>query len=245
MTIETTSSTPTQLLRGCMVNLRKTRCNQDFFFTKSDRERMGATAIAAGLAGLGGIAVGLGSMAMDTSEEADLLEFNLNGKPVKAWVWQSVFNEGDDVEVVAEQWEDHWQGYGIRRVSDKIVALHPHCSRGRYAHYRTSLKLWLKVCLPLLLFMYVLTGGIAFFDSLHNWANLVQVWILGGAGLMAILGVIAFRMSRKLMGFVSLAEGIFQGFGWKDVKDIDLPAITKKGKTPGEPGALGILYFRY
>jgi hypothetical protein len=93
--------------------------------------------------------------------------------------------------------------------------------------------------------MYVLTGGIAFFDSLHNWANLVQVWILGGAGLMAILGVIAFRMSRKLMGFVSLAEGIFQGFGWKDVKDIDLPAITKKGKTPGEPGALGILYFRY
>ncbi|MFL9895686.1 putative type VI secretion system effector, partial [Paraburkholderia sp. RL17-381-BIF-C] len=148
MTIETTSSTPTQLLRGCMVNLRKTRCNQDFFFTKSDRGRMGATAIAAGLAGLGGIAVGLGSMAMDTSEEADLLEFNLNGKPVKAWVWQSVFNEGDDVEVVAEQWEDHWQGYGIRRVSDKIVALHPHCSRGRYAHYRTSLKLWLKVCLP-------------------------------------------------------------------------------------------------
>jgi len=125
------------------------------------------------------------------------------------------------------------------------VALHPHCSRGRYAHYKASLKLWLKVCLPLLLFMYILTGGIAFFESLDNWAGIVQMWVLGGSGLMAILGVIAFRMSRKFMGFVCLAEGIFKSFGWKNVKGIDLPAATRKGKAPGDPGALGILYFRY
>ncbi len=48
-----------------------------------------------------------------------------------------------------------------------------------------------------------------------------------------------------MMGFVFLAEGVFEGFGWKDVKNIDLPAITKKGKKPDEPGALGVLYFRY
>lgn len=245
MNIEMTSSAPTQLLRGCVENLRKTRRSQDFFFTESDRKKMGATAIAVGLAGLGGIAVGLAGMAMDTTEEADLLEFDLDGKPVKAWVWQSVFDEGDEIEVVAEQWGDHWQGYGIRRLSDRIVALHPHCSRGRYAHYKTSLRLWLKVCLPLLLFMYVLTGGMAFFDPLHNWGNLIIVWILGGALVMTISGGIAFRMSRKFMGFVSLAEGIFRGFGWSDVKNIDLPAITKKSKTAGDPGALGVLFFRY
>ncbi|ACD14465.1 putative type VI secretion system effector [Paraburkholderia phytofirmans] len=245
MTIEATSSATAKLLRGRITNLRKTRRSQDFFFTDSDRKKMGATAIAAGLAGLGGIAVGLGGMAMDTTEEADLLEFDLAGKPIKAWVWQSVFDEGDEVEVVAEQWGDTWQGYGIRRISDKIVALHPHCSRGRYAHYKASLRLWLKVCLPLLLFMYLLTGAIAFFDSVDNWTGIVQMWAVGGLGIVAILGAIAYRMSRKFMGFVSLAEGIFQGFGWKDVKDIDLPAITKKSKTSGEPGALGILYFRY
>ncbi len=182
---------------------------------------------------------------MDTTEEADLLEFDLEGKPVKAWVWESVFNENDEVQVVAEQWGDHWQGYGIRRIDDKIVALHPHCCRGRYAHYKVSLRIWLKVCLPLLLFMYVLTGGIAFFESLHNWMGIFQMWVLGGAGLLAILGVIGFRMSRKFMGFVSLAEGIFQGFGWSDVKNIDLPAITKKNKTSSDPGVLGVLYFRY
>ncbi len=48
-----------------------------------------------------------------------------------------------------------------------------------------------------------------------------------------------------MMGFVRLAEGIFEGFGWKDVKNIDLPVITKKDKKPGDPAALGILYFRY
>lgn len=127
MTIETTSPAPATLLRGRITNLRKTRRSQDFFFTDSDRKKMGATAIAAGLAGLGGIAVGLSGMTMDTTEEADLLAFDLDGKPVKAWVWQSVFDEGDEVEVVAEQWGDAWQGYGIRRTSDKIVALHPHC----------------------------------------------------------------------------------------------------------------------
>ncbi|SAK88090.1 hypothetical protein AWB75_06020 [Caballeronia catudaia] len=61
----------------------------------------------------------------------------------------------------------------------------------------------------------------------------------------AIYGVIAYRIAWKFMGFVRLAEGIFEGFGWRDVKNIDLPAITKRTKQQGEPGPLGVLYFRY
>ena len=70
------------------------------------------------------------------------------------------------------------------------------------------------------------------------------MWILGGSGVMAILGIIAFRISRKFMGFVSLAESIFWGFGWTDVRNIDLPAITKASKKAGDPGALGVVSFR-
>jgi len=62
---------------------------------------------------------------------------------------------------------------------------------------------------------------------------------------MAILGAIAARISGKMMGFVRLAEGVFQCFGWTDVKNIDLPAITKKSKQPNDPEVLGVLYFRY
>ncbi len=49
-----------QLLRGRIQNLRKMRCRRDFVFTASDRTNMGATAIAEGVVGLGGVAAGLG-----------------------------------------------------------------------------------------------------------------------------------------------------------------------------------------
>jgi len=58
-------------------------------------------------------------------------------------------------------------------------------------------------------------------------------------------GVIAYRIANRYMGFVRLAESIFQVFGWPDVKHIDLPAATKRTKQPNDPGALGVLYFRY
>jgi hypothetical protein len=184
-------------------------------------------------------------MAMDTTEEADLLEFDLDGKPIKAWVWQSVFNDGDEVEVVAERWGDAWQGFGIRRVSDSIVALHPHCSRGRNAHYKTVVESWLKWAGGLVLVESILLAVMMLIRSEDNWTGFLLVCLIGGCGLLAIFGFVAFRVSNKLMGFVNLAEGIFRGFGWKDVRNIDLPAITRRSKKPGDPGALGILYFRY
>jgi hypothetical protein len=236
-----------QLLRGRIQSLRKRRCRRDFVFTTSDRNQMGNAAIAAGLAGLGGVAAGLGAMAMDTTEEADLLEFELDGKPVKAWVWVSVFKEGDEVEVVAEPDGDGWLGYGIRRLSDRIVALHPHCSRGRYAHYKASFSWFVKIVGGLLLVAFAIemlvavTRGLTS-EDLGIFALLAIVGSLLGA---LILGGIAYRISSRFMGFVRLAEGIFQVFGWPNVKHIDLPALTKKTKTSGDPGALGVLYFRY
>ncbi|AOJ17966.1 hypothetical protein WJ11_00690 [Burkholderia cenocepacia] len=239
----------TRLLRGRIHNLHKTRRTQDFFFTAADRARMGTTAVAAGLAGLGGVATGLSGMAMDTTEEADLLEFDLDGKPIRAWVWQSVFNEGDEVEVVAEQAETHWQGYGLYRPDDAIVALHPHCSRGRHAHYRAAFRIYLKCVIPLLIaaFGMVFIAGY----STDGSKSLMVLWsalptlLVGALAASAIYGVIAYRVTRKMMGFVKLSEGIFEGFGWRNVKSIDLPAITKRSKKPGDPAALGALYFRY
>lgn len=184
---------------------------------------------------------------MDTTEEADLLEFELDGKPVKAWVWVSVFEEGDEVEVVAEPDGDGWLGYGIRRISDRIVALHPHCSRGRYAHYRASLSWFMKI-VGSILGMTSLLGAIVAFAKSLSASDIGALVLVGLAGELLgafILGVIAFRISSRFMGFVRLAEGIFDVFGWQNVRHIDLPGITKKGKRPDDPGALGILYFRY
>ena len=236
-----------RLLRGKIQNLNKRRCRRDFFFTASDRANMGATAIAAGLAGLGGVPSGLGSMAMDTAEEADLVEFELDGKAIRAWLWVSVFREGDEVELVAEPDGDIWMGYGIRRISDGIVALHPHCSRGRYAHYKASFSWFVKIVGSLLIANFLL-GTIVMYAKSLPLAEVIPFLLVSLAASFALAltyGVIAYRTSKRFMGFVRLAEGIFQVFGWPDVKNIDLPALTKKGKKPGDPGGLGILFFRY
>lgn len=235
----------TQLLRGTIRNYRKSRRNQDFMFTPEDRARMGATVIGAALVGLGGIAADLAGASLNTSETADLLEFDLDGNSIRAWVWQSVFQEGDEVEVVAEPMGDVWQGYGIRRPADRIVALHPHCSRGRYAHWRASFLIFLKFFFAVLaIFMLIVVCQMLFKYGM-DWTILFMLLGIACVAGGAVYGVIAWRITRKFMGFVKLAEGIFAAFGWKDVKNIDLPALTKKSKQPGDPGVLGVLYFRH
>ncbi|AFQ48534.1 putative type VI secretion system effector [Burkholderia cepacia] len=242
---DTAQSTSTQLLRGHIRNLRSTRQSQEFLFTDADRTTMGVTAVAAGLAGLGGVAIGLAASADDTAEDADLLEFELDGKSIRAWVWVSVFKEGDEVEIVAEQFGQIWHAFGIRRVSDRIVALHPHCSRGRYAHYKATARWWIGLTGTFLLCFNIFAVIVLYFSGESDWLGVLNLFFWGGVIVSTIAGVISVRMGRKMMKFACLAEGIFSGFGWKDVKNIDLPAITKKSKRPGEPGALGILYFRY
>ncbi|MBN3834587.1 putative type VI secretion system effector [Burkholderia sp. Ac-20344] len=242
---DTAQSSPTQLLRGHIRNLRSTRQSQEFLFTDADRTAMGVTAVAAGLAGLGGVAIGLAASADDTAEDADLLEFELDGKSIRAWVWVSVFKEGDEVEIVAEQLGQVWHAFGIRRVSDRIVALHPHCSRGRYAHYKVTARWWIGLTGAFLLCFNIFAVIVLYFSGENDWLGVLNLFLGGGVIVAAITGIISVRIGRKMMKFVRLAEGIFSGFGWKNVKSIDLPAITKKSKKPGDPGALGILYFRY
>jgi hypothetical protein len=242
---ETAQSSPTKLFKGIIRNLRSTRTSQEFLFTDADRTAMGVTAVAAGLAGLGGVAIGLAASAEDTAEEADLLEFELDGKSIRAWVWVSVFEEGDEVEIVAEQFGRVWHAFGIRRISDQIVALHPHCSRGRYAHYKATVRWWFLIYSLMMLVMVALVSILAYFKGVDDWLPVFNMCVVGGAMGAAVFGLIAFNISRKFMRSVRLAERIFHGFGWKNVKSIDLPAVTKKSKQPGEPGALGILYFRY
>ena len=234
---ETEKSSPTRLLRGHIRNLLASRRSQGFLFTDGDRAAMGVTAVAAGLAGLGGVAIGLAALESDVAEDADLLEFQLDGKSIRAWVWVSVFEEGDEVEIVAEQFGRVWHPFGIRRISDRIVALHPHCCRGRYAHYKATVRWWFLIytmmMLVMVMVMVALGAATFYFDPVDNWAGVFYMYAGGGSMGAAVFGLIAFNISRKFMRSVRLAEWIFHGFGWENVKNIDLPAITKKSKQPG------------
>ena len=126
-------------LAGTIENYKVTRAEASFMFTDTDRTQLGVVAIAAGIAGLSGPAISTAAYAASAEEDADYVEFDLDGKPVKGWVWRSPFKEGDAVEVAAEWRDDHYETAGIARPADRIIALYPHCSRGKAKHIKNAM----------------------------------------------------------------------------------------------------------
>ncbi len=238
------NTTRAVLLRGNMTNYRKTRIVRDFLLNDGMRQRAGLTAVAAALGGSGG-AIGLAGM-NGTREQADQVEFELDGEKVDGVLTWSPFAEGDEVEVLAERGANGYWAFAILRHADRIIALHPHCSRGRRAHFRASVRYWLYISslLAVIAFIpFVLACRLG--EPQVPWDG-VLIGCAGGGGLgTALLGLIALSVSWKFMPFVRMAESVFSALGWQDVQNIDLPARSKKQSRPGDRPGMGTLYFRY
>lgn len=225
-------------LDGTVRNLKVTRASVSFVFTESDQTKMGVVAFAAAIAGLGGQAVAMASNASALEEEADYLEFELDGQAMKGWVWRNPFREGDEVHVAAERRADgHWEVFGVQRPADKTVALYPHCSRGRARHYKNAAWWWF--------FGYggffAVVGPVgAYFSGMEPGDAMVTV-----AGVMAFLAVMTFSLSRKWMPFVRLAEKVFRALDFPNPRDVDLVKSSNKQRTERDPGEFGTFYFRY
>ncbi|WP_076981678.1 putative type VI secretion system effector [Burkholderia pseudomallei] len=232
------------VLRGTVSNFSKERATGDFLLSDADRSTAGLTAVAAALAGSGG-AIGLASLA-GTKEEADKVAFELDGKKVTGWLMWSPFKNGDEVEVAAELMRDGtYRAFAVLKPNDRTIALYPHCSRGRIAHYKNSIK-WLMIA-----FSFVFLGScgvmaIIFFANRDgDWKGFAELMGRGGLIGFVFYAVIAFNISRKFMPFVKMAEGIFQALEWRDVKKVDLPARSRAAKKEGNKPGLGKLYFKY
>ena len=233
------------LLRGTISSYRKQRQIKDFLITPAERGATGAAAILAALAGQGGAAVA-GMNAVNIREAADFVEFELSGQSIKGWLTFAPFKNGDEIVIVASPEEGEWHVFGIMR-SDYVTALHPCCSRGRHSHFKATVKWWLIISSVLMTGSLILFLIVGIFSGRVTLMTESKFWMpfVGGNILFLLIGaLIAANKSRKFMPAVRLAESIFAGFGWKNVKSIDLPAITKKYRLPGEGLAMGMLYFR-
>jgi hypothetical protein len=230
-------------LSGTIRNYKVIRASANFVFTDSDKTKLGVVAIAAGLAGLSGQAISTASSAA-TEENADCVEFDLNGKPVKGWVWRSPFKEGDVVDVAAEWQGDHYEAGGIARPIDHMIALYPHCSRGTARHVKNGAK-WGVIFILLFLLMVEMMGVAS--RGIGKYSNEV----LSMPHLLVALGVVCFfmlmvvSMIRKWMVFVRLAEKVFRTLDLPDPSNIDLVNSSKAQRKPDDSGEFGTFYFRY
>ena len=64
-------------------------------------------------------------------------------------------------------------------------------------------------------------------------------------GCYIVLGLIAFRISLKLMPLVRLSEKVFTTLGLPNPPDIDLVKSSKAQRQPSDPAEFGTFYFRY
>jgi hypothetical protein len=226
-------------LTGTIRNLKVTRDSASFVFTESDQTKLGVVAIAAALAGQGGQAMSVASS--DSEELADYLEFEIDGQQVKGWVWRNPFKEGDTVEVAAERQGDHYEAFGVKRPDDKLIALYPHCSRGRATHVKNAVKWWLSGGGGVVIFIgvpiFLVTGGVNEFFSLGT--------VIAFGGLMAFFAFVTFMMTRQWMPFVHLAEKVFRALDLPNPSSIDLAKTSNAQRTDKDTGEFGTFYFRY
>lgn len=209
----------------------------------------GRTALAGTLAaavGLSGIAAGMVAMSMhEMREKAFSLTFQLGDNTVRAVLWGCPFQDGDEVEIVAERDGDYLRAFAVLRPKDRVVALFPHVVSGRSAHNKSTFKV--------LLWVYL---AIAVFASI----SMTFFWFLGGGGdvgfflacvgavilaAIAMFSIIGWSVSRKYLPFVMMAENIFSVLGWSDVGRINLREQTMRRILVGDPPELGPFYFKY
>ncbi|WP_392561856.1 putative type VI secretion system effector [Orbus sturtevantii] len=143
----------------------------------------------------------------------------LNGTiSLKGWLGCFQFNDGDQVEVVAEQHADHYEVYAMLKPAEQIICIIPPCSGGR--------KKALKDFLIIFFSFYVLftAGMLALFGS-FTLDDIVPAY--AGIGvLFGLIGIVAYGKFKAT--YVELAEQIFTTLGWQHVEYINLRKMTKQ-----------------
>lgn len=231
-------------ITGVISNYRKERKFANFFFKNSDKKIMGLAAIAGALAGAAGQAAGNTRDAANLQEEADYIEMMIDNRPVKGWVWFSPFRDGDIVEVIGTQKENYFEAIAICRPNDRVIALYPHCSRGKNAHIQSVTKWWLSLTALAIGFGVLIDTGINYFSSskveyIVQTVNFIYVTL----GIYALSGAFAYTNGKRFMLFVHAATQVFKTIGLDNPDSVDLPKRTKR--KPGDPGVLGVMYFNY
>ncbi|MCA8491565.1 putative type VI secretion system effector [Burkholderia arboris] len=244
--MENKQATSSVLLRGVVTDLTKRRASCEAIFTEADKQAMGRTAIVAALVGLNDIALNLSASTQFTDTVGDLVTFGLNGEEVRAWIWLSVFENGDEVEVVAERAGTGWIGYAIRRCSDGILSVHPHCERGSRALFKFFLRLSVLFWSGCAMAMTLLVASMMLYNGLHGrWIFFMKTFLVSWGVIEIIAIFLAYRVSRRFKRQLSMANRIFATFGWETPPDVDLPKISKKLKRPDDAWQMGKLIFRY
>ncbi|PTB22741.1 hypothetical protein C9I57_03035 [Trinickia symbiotica] len=236
---------PTVLLRGKISNLQRTRRSHDFVLTQAQQWQVGATAVGAAALNMGAAGIGLLNMAANSDEEADWVRFEVDGKEIEGWLWMMPMRNNDNVEVVAQQvGENRYVAYSVMRKSDNLLAVYPHATAGRKAHYKNIMRMMFLtffIVYPISIVAFYIAGNGFGGDPIGFFSDMA---LYGGAAFIMVF-IIFYRVARKLMNFAYMAEAIFRAYGWPDAENIDLRKTSRENRRENKLPNYGNFYFRY
>ncbi|PKH18536.1 hypothetical protein CIG19_21040, partial [Enterobacterales bacterium CwR94] len=87
----------------------------------------------------------------DQKDPAEYVQGIINGKPFRGWVGLTRLKTGDEVEIIADWQEDHYEVYAIALPQERIISVCPRCAWGRRA------KLWLRIKYMFILILIILS----------------------------------------------------------------------------------------
>ncbi|WP_085165327.1 putative type VI secretion system effector [Gilliamella bombi] len=151
--------------------------------------------------------------------DAQYITAKLNSTIIlKGWIGFYKFNDGDQVEVVAEKHDDHYEVYAMLKPSEQIISLVPLCFAGRnqalkYNHF------------PMFIFYVICVLLMNYFFLDFSLENLT----IGFGSLGVIFWLAIFNVYKNSIAtHITLAERIFTVLGWQDVKNINLVKISRQ-----------------
>ena len=141
-----------------------------------------------------------------------------NDITLKGWLGYYKFNEGDQVEVIAEKRDDYYEVYAMLKPSEQIISLIPLCFAGR----NQALKMYFW---PMFIFYIVLTLLMTYLILGFSFENLfigfTVTGFLFGSGCLIV-------NKNSIATHIKLAERIFTLLGWKDVSNINLLKVSRQ-----------------
>ncbi|MCX8657396.1 hypothetical protein J3U08_11410 [Gilliamella sp. B2894] len=176
--------------------------------------------------------VGLTGMADNQPilRDANFVNVQIENKIYCGWLGDCPFREGDNVEVVVEWQNDHYELYAIAKPDERIISVCPNCFRGRWAYFFYVLS---RIIIMWLLSLLVMTGLHVYYYSLDKVLSLSKDYIDNISmsaftfGLFALAGlIIAIKDSFKTK--VKIAEQIFNALNLPKISRIDLRKYTNR-----------------
>jgi hypothetical protein len=222
-------SAPLKLIRGRVQELAVSAGEEQFIGSQAHRTAGAGAALGLAAAGMAGAAVGA-SMAATGRDSVEFFDCMVDGQRVSGRFSKVTFKDGDEVEVVIEpQWDGTQSALAVRRLSDRILWMFPHCSRGMLAHRAFSRRLFGWLVLGFMLFsgLFIVIMEWSSAESTNvRFLEFVGTLYAGLSLVAALYGSIRFFAQWKPMALQ--AEAIFAALGYREPSRVDLENDHKR-----------------